>query len=867
MVNRAFGATELSPLTGVNDVTSDSWYQEDIQKAVHMGTIECNPQIRPEDKVKRQEVVTILGRALNMESTDSSYSALDKFTDKDRILPWAKASMCDFVEKGIITGKDGKLNPSAYITRAEFAKIMDSIIKQYINKAETVEKIVPTGSVMINAPGVTLKNVTVHGDLIVGDGVGAGEVTLDSVNVTGKVIIRGGGIHSILIKGTSSAENVIIAKVDGNVRVAVEKNAMVRTVVVNDGKDQILIEGNIGTLQVEAPAVPIIVQNATINTVNVNAEGVDLTVAKGSTVANVNVAKNAENAKISVVGTVTSLKNEAPKTDLKVTGEIKNGSSSSQTTGTKSGGSKGHGSSTSAPLLNPIIGTVINGVTPPVTGQKPVTKAADSDEFSATVTWNTNEELFSENTIYTATITITPKQGYTLNGIKENQFLLTGAVTVTNAANAGQITAVFPATEKMDNVGPLVERVKYIDPTHIKVIFNEAVESKSAEDKINYTIGGSFGLDSNPINAKLDELNKMYVILTVRDINLIKAEGFITVYVNGVKDTKENVVDSERNNSSFYWDNLGPSVKYLDIVDNQHLEVYFSEEINTKVAQDIENYELGGTFGLTGHPMEARAEGLQCKTVVLTVDDLSSIENGQTITVKVNNVLDFDNNLVDMEHDTETFVYDDGKDRVGPKIVRLVYVDQNHIKLVFNETLNKASAEDITNYELEGQYGLTGHPRLASLGGSLDTEVTLEVDDISSISSPEDISVTVSNVTDLWGNALDEGDNTADIDIIGPRVVSIEYVSKKQINVIFDKDLSKNTVENVENYILGGSFGLTGHPIQAIFNIFYPNEVILEISDTSAIEKGQSVSVTVKNITDLAGNSVVIDNNTAEFIR
>ena len=66
--------------------------------------------------------------------------------------------------------------------RNDFAVLMDNIVKNYIKTAGTVTTLAP-GSVMISVPDVTLKNVTVKGDLIIGDGVGNGDITLDGVKV------------------------------------------------------------------------------------------------------------------------------------------------------------------------------------------------------------------------------------------------------------------------------------------------------------------------------------------------------------------------------------------------------------------------------------------------------------------------------------------------------------------------------------------------------------------------------------------------------------------------------------------------------------------------------------------------------------
>ncbi|WP_434511216.1 cell wall-binding repeat-containing protein [Desulfitobacterium sp. AusDCA] len=90
--------------------------------------------------------------------------------------------------------------------------------------------------------------------------------------------------------------------------------------------------------------------------------------------------------------------------------------------------------------------SAIAGVTPPVKDATPVTTATATAEYTATVTWAPADATFGASTAYTATITITPKAGYTLVGVGANFFTVTGADTVTNDANSGVVTAVFPAT-------------------------------------------------------------------------------------------------------------------------------------------------------------------------------------------------------------------------------------------------------------------------------------------------------------------------------------------------------------------------------------------------------------------------------------
>lgn len=90
----------------------------------------------------------------------------------------------------------------------------------------------------------------------------------------------------------------------------------------------------------------------------------------------------------------------------------------------------------------------IGGVTVPVVGETPVTAITEGKQFTGTVTWSPEVSTFAASTVYTATITLTPKAGYKLDGVAANFFTAAGATSVSNGANSGVVTAVFPATKE-----------------------------------------------------------------------------------------------------------------------------------------------------------------------------------------------------------------------------------------------------------------------------------------------------------------------------------------------------------------------------------------------------------------------------------
>jgi len=106
-------------------------------------------------------------------------------------------------------------------------------------------------------------------------------------------------------------------------------------------------------------------------------------------------------------------------------------------------------------VVQPVVINIpaIKGVTHPVPGWKPVYTIEETEQYTGTVSWSDNPDVFKSLTIYVATITLTAKEGFTLQGVKADFFTVEGIITsVTNAADSGVISAAFPRTKGIMSV-------------------------------------------------------------------------------------------------------------------------------------------------------------------------------------------------------------------------------------------------------------------------------------------------------------------------------------------------------------------------------------------------------------------------------
>lgn len=122
MLDRAFKFEDVRD-SGFSDVPETSYYAEAIARAKSLGIAKGDgKKFYPENKVTRQEAMTLIARILDVYDHDIKASAdLSEFADNADIAGWARPSVEALVGAGIINGKGGCIAPEDSLTRAEMA--------------------------------------------------------------------------------------------------------------------------------------------------------------------------------------------------------------------------------------------------------------------------------------------------------------------------------------------------------------------------------------------------------------------------------------------------------------------------------------------------------------------------------------------------------------------------------------------------------------------------------------------------------------------------------------------------------------------------------------------------------------------------
>ena len=209
LVNRAFGYREMGE-NPFKDVPNNAWYANDIRIAYKAGYFQGSSPTTasPYASVTREQAVVLIGRSLRMQNTPGY--TLD-YQDNSRIGHWSRGIIHQATEMGIIGGyADGTFRPKQAITRGQAASILARAIGTLVNQSGEQDVGNVYGNLTITAPGVTLSNTVVTGNLYLTGGIGLDDVVLNNVTVGGKIVVCGAGSSH---KGESS---VILRNVTAN---------------------------------------------------------------------------------------------------------------------------------------------------------------------------------------------------------------------------------------------------------------------------------------------------------------------------------------------------------------------------------------------------------------------------------------------------------------------------------------------------------------------------------------------------------------------------------------------------------------------------------------------------------------------------
>ncbi|MCT4618478.1 MAG: S-layer homology domain-containing protein [Marinisporobacter sp.] len=233
-LNKIFDYKKKDPLN-FKDVLGSEWYAGEMAKAKMIGIINGyqDGTVHPNEPIKREEAAILLYKAFQLENA----MPMRSFEDEDYFSLWSKDAIYTLKEKNIISGyNDNTFHPKSLISRAEaftmIAKLSGDIIQ------EDIERKTFKNNVILNKGNIKLKNIIIEKDLYLSEGIEKGTITLEGIEVKGKVHLNCSSKDEIVLLDSEVKK----IKLNQPATIKISKNTMIEQIDVSAKDCQ--IEGN-----------------------------------------------------------------------------------------------------------------------------------------------------------------------------------------------------------------------------------------------------------------------------------------------------------------------------------------------------------------------------------------------------------------------------------------------------------------------------------------------------------------------------------------------------------------------------------------------------------------------------------------------
>lgn len=365
---------------------------------------------------------------------------------------------------------------------------------------------------------------------------------------------------------------------------------------------------------------------------------------------------------------------------------------------------------------------------------------------------------------------------------------------------------------------PVLQRITVRSLSSLLLHFDEPLQEVEAEKEENYFLSE---IQEAPAKANLTEADASAVLLEF-ETPLALGQTY-RLQVAALKDTLENGM---------------AEAAYLEFLVAQHIDavvvegpnflsVTFSKTPSSQTLLSNTNYLLNGNV----QPVKVVASGPQSARLVFS----KNFAANKTMILSVSNLRDKDGAALI----TPDYVFQ--YDTRAPAITSVVPVDAFRLLVTFDEPLQRAAAEAVSNYNWKGH----GSPDSATL--SVDQK-TVRLTFAQSF--PQEIvqELTVTNQKDRFGNATARAvSRPFTYDTLAPRIVAAQVVSPMSLEVTFSEPVSPHSAGDTTNYLFGPTAPAVAHRL-------LPDSSKVQLDFSQPVPGVNGLQLKIHNLTDFAGN-------------
>jgi len=359
-----------------------------------------------------------------------------------------------------------------------------------------------------------------------------------------------------------------------------------------------------------------------------------------------------------------------------------------------------------------------------------------------------------------------------------------GKIDAAKAEAAGLYTAA-ATTSDVD-----LKAVKAIGNTKVEVEFTAEVEKAFAENVANYAIVAKGTTTALEVKAAVLDGTKKAVLETAAQTSgkaYTLTVGAVAINFGGVGRKTD-----------------APELDKVVGSDTERVELTFTEIMDLGTALDADNYSIAGVT-----IEKAVWSGSSRKVVELQTKGMVANKN---YTVKVTNVKSVDG--VVLKSASKNFLAK--TDKTAPKISKIEKSTNTRIKVIFDEEVDKASAEDLANYKITvgtASASATLDIVEAKLVKDPDNDDELRILELTTASQKSgqkyilhvvnvaDVKVLANKITkeatkEFYGKGVDEKKPEATADIKAPTVIQVTFTEDSRLDWTTALDINNYSVNN-----------------------------------------------------------------------
>ncbi len=359
-----------------------------------------------------------------------------------------------------------------------------------------------------------------------------------------------------------------------------------------------------------------------------------------------------------------------------------------------------------------------------------------------------------------------------------------------------------------DQRPPRITSVKVLDVGSLKVAVSEKLDTSTVYRLDHFALEGIsptsiqvVGPDSLSIGLGFPSIpQNLQTTLSIR--------GLIDKYGNGMDSV------------AIYFNSLNPVVSHVSFPSDSVVEVNFSKEMSTSLFS-LSNYTVATNLVLN-------INSISSSKVELVLSD--KLSDGDSVHLEIQNLTDqFGNALIEKKSSSKFNTY-----FLGWKLI-----DLKTLELIFDTKFHGLSQDLFTVNSL--------NPALLQIDGNNRGIIRMVFAD--PLPTNQTIHLYWTNLLDIYGRRIPDRMMELSIDRKPPTLISIESDYRGQINLLFDEDLSPNSL-SPNHFKLLENVGL-----QLIHSIS-ANSISLVFDE---LRNGENYQLIISGISDKSGNFIKTD--------